>query len=75
MTFLSAPEVAKILGVDQTTVRANAAKNRLGFRCVRVGKLWKFPAEEVYEYVYGKNWREVVECENEDTKSTDARAE
>lgn len=75
MKFLSAPEVAKILGVDQTTIRANAAKNRLGFRCVRVGKLWKFPAEEVYEYVYGQNWREVVEGGNENTESPNTCSE
>lgn len=75
MKFLSAPEVAKILGVDQTTIRANAAKNRLGFRCVRVGKLWKFPAEEVYEYVYGQNWREVMEGGNENTESPNTCSE
>lgn len=75
MKFLSAPEVAKILGVDQTTIRANAAKNRLGFRCVRVGKLWKFPAEEVYEYVYGQNWREVVEGGNENAESPNTCSE
>lgn len=58
MRFITAKEVAKILGVNESTVRINAAKGRLGFRHIKVGSLWKFPEDEVYEYVYGKNWRE-----------------
>lgn len=60
MKLLTAQQVAKLLGVNETTVRSNAAKDRLGFRAFRVGSLWRFPANEVYEYVYGQNWREII---------------
>lgn len=58
MKLLSAPEVAKLLRVSPCTIRMNAAKGRLGFRTVKVGSLWKFPENEVMEYIYGKNYQE-----------------
>lgn len=44
----------------ESTIRTNAKKGTLGFGAVKVGSLWKFRDEEVYEYVYGKNWKEIV---------------
>lgn len=71
MKLLTAQQVAKLLGVNETTVRINASKGRLGFRHIKVGSLWKFPEDEVYEYVYGQNWREIV-GRNTDEDTTDA---
>ena len=72
MKFLSAQEVAKILGIHETTVRANAKNGRLGISHVRVGSLWKFPEDEVYEHMYGKNWKEMVKgVENEISGNTE----
>ena len=64
MKLLSAQEVAKILGCAESTVRTNAAKGKFGFRTVKIGSLWKFPDEEVYEYAYGKDWRERINENN-----------
>lgn len=44
----------------ESTIRTNAKKGTLGFGAVKVGSLWKFRDEDVYEYVYGKNWKEIV---------------
>jgi excisionase family DNA binding protein len=63
MKLITAQEVAKILNVDESTVRVNAKKGRLGFRSIRVGSLWKFPEDEVYQYVYGDKWREMMVVE------------
>lgn len=60
MKLITAQEVAKIMGCAESTIRTNAKKGTLGFTAVKVGSLWKFRDEEVYEYVYGKNWKEIV---------------
>lgn len=60
MKLITAQEVAKIMGCADSTIRTNAAKGTLGFQAVKVGKLWKFRDEDVYEYVYGKNWKTIV---------------
>ena len=73
MKLLTAQQVAKLLGVNETTVRINASKGRLGFRHIKVGSLWKFPEDEVYEYIYGQNWREIV-GRNTDEDTTDAES-
>lgn len=60
MKLITAQEVAKIMNCAESTIRTNAAKGTLGFPAVKVGKLWKFRDEEVYEYVYGKDWKRIV---------------
>jgi excisionase family DNA binding protein len=60
LKLISAQEVAKIMGCAESTIRTNAKKGTLGFTAVKVGSLWKFRDEEVYEYVYGKNWRDIA---------------
>lgn len=60
MKLISAQEVAKIMNCAESTIRTNAKKGTLGFEAVKVGSLWKFRDEDVYEYVYGKNWKEIV---------------
>lgn len=72
MKLITAQEVAKIMGCAESTIRTNAAKGTLGFPAVKVGKLWKFRDEEVYEYVYGKNWAEIVHSakESEEVQKT-----
>jgi excisionase family DNA binding protein len=60
LKLITAQEVAKIMDCAESTIRTNAAKGTLGFPAVKVGKLWKFRDEEVYEYVYGKNWRDIA---------------
>ena len=60
MKLITAQEVAKIMNCAESTIRTNAKKGTLGFGAVKVGSLWKFRDEEVYEYVYGKNWKEIV---------------
>lgn len=60
MKLITAQEVAKIMDCAESTIRTNAAKGNLGFPAVKVGKLWKFRDEEVYEYVYGKDWKRIV---------------
>ena len=68
MNWLSAQQVAKILGINESTVRINAGKGKFGFSSVRVGSLWKFPEDEVMEFRYGKNWKEILKSqENENT--------
>ena len=54
MKLLSSKEVAELLHIKEITVRVNAEKGRLGFRAIKVGKLWKFPEEDVITYLYGK---------------------
>ena len=78
MKLLSAQEVAKLLGCAESTIRTNAAKDRLGFRTVKVGSLWKFPDEEVYQHLYGSNWREIVKEQglfDEDTSNASSGTE
>lgn len=62
MKLISAQEVAKIMNCAESTIRTNAKKGTLGFAAVKVGSLWKFRDEDVYEYVYGKNWRDIVDA-------------
>ena len=62
MKLITAQEVAKIMGCAESTIRTNAKKGTLGFTAVKVGSLWKFRDEDVYEYVYGKNWRDIVDA-------------
>lgn len=64
MKMLSAKEVADILGCDVSTVRVNARKGAFAVPSIRVGKLYKFRDEDVYEYAYGKNWKGQVSDEN-----------
>lgn len=47
MKFMSVSEVAAVLEVNETTVRRNAKMNKYPFRVLRIGGLWKFPADEV----------------------------
>ena len=56
MKFLSAKDVAELLNVSVSSVRVNAKKGRISFRCVRVGSKYLFPEEEVYAYIYGPDW-------------------
>ena len=60
MNWLSAQQVAKILGINESNVRINAGKCKFSFSSVRVGSLWKFPEDEVMEFRYGKNWKEIL---------------
>lgn len=60
MKMLSAKDVAEILGCDVSTVRVNARKGTFAVPSIRVGKLYKFRDEDVYEYAYGKDWKEQV---------------
>lgn len=71
MKLISAQETAKILGCAESTIRTNAKKGVLGFQAVKVGALWKFRDEEVYEYVYGKNWRSVVASNTEENNKSE----
>lgn len=71
MKLISAQETAKILGCAESTIRTNAKKGVLGFQAVKVGALWKFRDEEVYEYVYGKNWRSVVASNAEENNKSE----
>jgi excisionase family DNA binding protein len=60
LKLISAQEVAKIMGCAESTIRTNAKKGTLGFTAVKVGSLWKFRDSDVYEYVYGKDWKRIV---------------
>lgn len=55
MKFMSVTEVAQILEVDVTTVRRCARLNKYPFRALRIGGLWKFPADEVRAFAEGIN--------------------
>ena len=55
MKFMSVTEVAAVLEVNETTVRRNAKMNKYPFRALRVGGLWKFPADEVRAFAEGTN--------------------
>lgn len=69
MNLLSAQQVAKILNVDQSTVRLNASRGRYPFKHIRVGALWKFNEDEVMEFRYGKNWREIIGKQGDDSEN------
>lgn len=45
--LINAPEVAKLCGLDATTIRKNATNGKLGFKGVRIGGLWKFSKTEI----------------------------
>jgi excisionase family DNA binding protein len=66
MKLLSAKEVAKLLGINQTTVRVNAGKGAYPFRSLRVGALWKFPEEDVMKFLYGEDWKPTDEDRTSD---------
>ena len=75
MKLITEQEVAKIMGCAESTIRTNAKKGTLGFTAVKVGSLWKFRDEEVYEYVYGKDWKSIVSdvvCEEPKPEVSDA---
>ena len=57
MKLLSAKEVAELLHIKEVTVRANAAKGTFGFRCLKAGSMWRFPEDEVMQYIYGKDYK------------------
>lgn len=66
MKLLSAKEVAKLLGINQTTVRVNASRGTYPFRSLRVGALWKFPEEDVMKFLYGEDWKPTDEDRTDD---------
>lgn len=66
MKLLSAKEVAKILGINETTVRVNARAGKFPFRTLRVGALWKFPEEDVMKFLYGEDWKPTDEDRTSD---------
>lgn len=49
--LINAPEVARLCGINETTVRKNATNGSLGFKGVRIGGLWKFSRAEVLEHL------------------------
>ena len=49
--LINTPEVARLCGVNETTIRKNAANGSLGFKGVRIGGLWKFSKTEVLEHL------------------------
>ena len=49
--LINAPEVARLCGVNETTIRKNATNGSLGFKGVRIGGLWKFSKTEVLEHL------------------------
>lgn len=49
--LINAPEVARLCGVDATTIRKNATNGSLGFKGIRIGGLWKFSKSEVLAYL------------------------
>lgn len=49
--LINAPEVARLCGIDATTVRKNAENGKLGFKGVRIGGLWKFSKTEILEHL------------------------
>ena len=49
--LINAPEVAKLCGLDATTIRKNATNGKLGFKGVRIGGLWKFSKTEILEHL------------------------
>lgn len=51
MDFINAPEVARLCGVDVTTIRKNATNGTLGFKGIRIGGLWKFSRADVLEHL------------------------
>lgn len=51
---MTAKEVSEIMRVSPATVRNMANKNRLPFRCIKIGTAYRFPKTEVMEYVNGK---------------------
>lgn len=49
--LINAPEVARLCGINETTVRKNATNGSLGFKGVRIGGLWKFSRAEILEHL------------------------
>lgn len=49
--WINAPQVAKLCGINATTVRHNATNGKLGFKGVRIGGLWKFSRSDVLEHL------------------------
>lgn len=49
--LINAPEVARLCGINATTVRKNATNGSLGFKGIRIGGLWKFSRVEVLEHL------------------------
>lgn len=50
MKFYSVSDLAKIFEVSESAIRNNARKGTLGIPAIRIGSLWKFPAESVAAY-------------------------
>lgn len=76
MKMLNAEQVAKILSCSESTIRNLAAKGKLGFRCLKIGAMWRFPEEDVMKYVYGDKWDyPTVEAKVEDTGNSTPCAE
>lgn len=63
--ILSAQQVADLLHIEVSTVRKHAANGTLGIRAMHIGKQWKFLEDDVYEYIYGPKWKEIVGQTNE----------
>ena len=53
MDLINAPEVARMCGVDATTIRDNATNGKLGFKGIRIGGLWKFSRAAVLKHLEG----------------------
>jgi excisionase family DNA binding protein len=49
--LINAPEVARLCGVNETTIRKNATNGSLGFKGVKIGGLWKFSRAEILEHL------------------------
>lgn len=50
---MTAKEVSEIMRVSTAAVRNMAKQNRLPFRCIKIGTAYRFPKQEVMEYVNG----------------------
>ena len=51
---MTAKEIAEIMRVSTATVRNMANSGRLPFRCIKIGTAYRFPKQEVMEYINGK---------------------
>lgn len=51
---MTAKEVSEIMRVSTATVRNMANQNRFPFRCIKIGTAYRFPKQEVMEYINGK---------------------
>jgi excisionase family DNA binding protein len=56
MELLSTQEVAKVLGIHESTVRLWATKGNMPFKAIKIGKLWKFQKADVMQYRYGTDY-------------------